>query len=144
MLPTTIALDTNCFIYLFDTPGSERAAFLEREIFRPAAMRQRKLVTTSLTVAELLVAPFRANDDARAVALREALETFPGLRIVDVDVRIATLAARLRGSRGVTLPDAIQLAAASLEADALLTNDARLANVAPSTSVLLLDEVRRT
>jgi predicted nucleic acid-binding protein len=78
------------------------------------------------------------------VALREALETFPGLRIVDVDVRIATLAARLRGSRGVTLPDAIQLAAASLEADALLTNDARLANVAPSTSVLLLDEVRRT
>jgi predicted nucleic acid-binding protein len=80
----------------------------------------------------------------RAVALREALETYPGLRIVDLDVRIATLAARLRGQLGVAFPDAIRLAAAELEADALLTNDTRSANLAPGASVLLLDQVRRT
>lgn len=144
MIPETLALDTNCFIYLFDTPGSERAEFLERAIFRPAAAGDRRLVTTSLTVAELLVAPFRDDDAARAAALREALETFPGLRIVDLDVRIATLAARVRGRLRVALPDAIQLAAAELEADALLTNDARLVDRVGNGSVLLLDELRRT
>jgi predicted nucleic acid-binding protein len=143
MIPATLALDTNCFIYLFDGPGSDRAAFLEREIFGPAATRQRTLVTTTLTVAELLVAPFRAGNEERALSLREALETFPGLRIVDVDIRIATLAAQLRGATDVLLPDAIQLAAARLEADALLTNDARLATGAHGVPVLLLDEVRR-
>jgi predicted nucleic acid-binding protein len=140
-LPATLALDTNCFIYLFEDEGSARATFLEREVFRPATHGRRQLVTSTLTVAELLVVPFRSGHAERARTVSDALRSLDGLRIVDFDHQLAEAAARLRAQHGVALPDAIQLATAARAADALLTNDTRLARSEHGVPVLVLDEL---
>jgi predicted nucleic acid-binding protein len=140
-LPATLALDTNCFIYLFEEEDSPRSAFLEREVFRPSTHGGRHLVTSTLTVAELLVVPFRSGHPDRARSVSDALRSLDGLEILELDHELAEDAARLRAQHGVALPDAIQLATATKAADALLTNDARLARGDHGVPVLVLDEL---
>lgn len=140
-LPERLALDTNCFIYLFEDPSSARSNYLDREVFRPAVDGERRLVTATLTVAELLVAPHRAGrpDDARS--LRTALTSLPNLEVVDLDESLAAAAAQLRGTTSITLADAIHIATAIRMADAFLTNDRRLAEHPVDVPVLVLDDL---
>lgn len=140
-LPERVALDTNCFVYLFEDASSARANFLEREVFRPAVGGQRRLVTSALTVAELLVAPHRKGRPDEARSLRAALASLSNLAIVDVDGSLAAAAAELRGTTSVTLADAIHLATAAQMADAFLTNDRRLSEQPVGTPVLVLDDL---
>jgi len=140
-LPELLALDTNCFIYLFQHPEQPRGRFLLEHVVRPAACGDRQLVTSTLVLAELLVAPQRQGLPDRAQALSRAVTSLPGLVVAPVDVGIAAAAARLRGRSGVALPDAIVLATASQAGAVLLTNDQRLARTADVPGVLLLDEL---
>ena len=135
----TIALDTNCFVHLLEDPRDRRARFLEQEVLRPALRGERALTTSALTIAELLVVAYRAGEPERAAALRAALAAFDGLRIVDIDESIAARAAQLRGTSGLTLPDAIHLASAAATADGLLTNDRRLVDAGHGLQVWYLD-----
>jgi predicted nucleic acid-binding protein len=140
-LPDRLALDTNCFIYLFEEPTSARSTYLEREIFRPAVGGQLRLVTSALTVAELLVAPHRAGRPAEARSLRTALANLPNLEIIDLDASLAADAAELRGLRRTTLADAIHVATARRMAEAFLTNDRRLTEHSTDVPVLILDDL---
>lgn len=139
--PERLALDTNCFIYLFEDRSSARSNYLDREVFRPAVDGERRLVTATLTVAELLVAPHRAGrpDDARS--LRTALTSLPNLEVVDLDESLAAAAAQLRGTTSITLADAIHIATAIRMADAFLTNDRRLSEHSVDVPVLVLDDL---
>ncbi len=69
------------------------------------------------------------------------MTSLPGLLVQPVDVRIASAAARLRGSSGTALPDAIVLGTAADAGAVLLTNDRRLARAGEPKAVLLLDEL---
>lgn len=140
-LPARLALDTNCFIYLFEPGPSSRAEFLRREVFRAAAGGGHQLVASCLVVAELLVVPFRTGQSDSARRLRAAIEQLPGLQLVEVDTSLAVEAARLRGTSDITLADAVHAATAVAHADALLTNDRRLQAVEDHTPVLLLDDL---
>ena len=140
-LPDLLALDTNCFIYLFEESEQPRGRFLLEHVLRPAARGERELVTSTLVLAELLVQPHRLGLPDRAEALSRAVTSLPGLTVRPVDLGIASAAARLRGRSGTALPDAIVLATAADAGAALLTNDQRMTRTGESQAVLLLDDL---
>jgi predicted nucleic acid-binding protein len=80
------------------------------------------LAISALTYAEILVGPLRAGGGAVEVVERFAAQ----VRIVDLSPAIARLAAELRATRGLKLPDAVIVATGlRLEADMIVTTDAR-------------------
>jgi predicted nucleic acid-binding protein len=140
--PNLLGLDTNCFIYWQEHDGGRRAEFLQTEVFLPMATGRQRAVTSQITLVELLVPAFRANDHARARNLSEAIAALPGLRIRDVDQAVAERAAAVRASNGMQLGDALQVAAAAESgAPAFLTNDRRLFRDVSGIDVLLLDDL---
>jgi uncharacterized protein len=119
-----IFLDTNIFIYLFEDRGPRgmRAA----QIFNELSLRGDEVLTSTLTLGELLVKPLQANDLALADRYRTAFHG-PTVRMLLFDEASCERYARIRLDRGIKAPDAIQLAtAASAGCDLFITSDDRL------------------
>ena len=115
--------DSNLFIYLFEGKGAmyDRVAHL-REKMRT---RGDQLLTSALTLGEILVKPIRINDPDLVQGFEAAI-TRTAL-VVPFDVDAAMIFARLRAARNISAPDAIQLAcAAAAGTDLFVTNDERL------------------
>lgn len=115
--------DTNLFIYLFEGTGahSQQVAALRTKMLQ----RRDQLLTSTMTLGEVLVKPMQAGD-AKASAYYQKLLT-TAATVIPFDEKAAVLYAQLRGDRALRPPDAIQLAcAASVGVDLFITNDARL------------------
>ncbi len=81
-------------------------------------------VTSTITLTELLVQPYRDFDERRVDEFYGFLSTFPNLRWVAPNLEIADLAARLRASHRLRTPDALHAATAlHAQASGLITND---------------------
>ena len=116
--------DTNLFIYLFE----QNPAFGDkvRELRRRMLLRGDHLITSALTVGEVLTRPVRNPDDGALKRYRAAF-AHPGIRIAPFDFAAAESYARIRQDRNIKPPDAIQLAcAAAAGVDLFITNDERL------------------
>jgi len=117
--------DTNLFIYLFEGSAvfGGQVASLREKMLR----RGDQLVTSTLTLGEVLVKPMKEGD---AKLLQEYGNVLPAVAVLlPFDEKAATVYAQLRGDSGLRAPDAIQLAcAASFGVDLFVTNDARLHN----------------
>jgi predicted nucleic acid-binding protein len=119
-----IFLDTNLFIYLLEDIG-ERGAQVSRLLER-IILRRDELVTSALTLGEVLVKPLLAGDLAWADRY-EKLLSGPGISVVPFDKGPARIYAHLRRDKTLKPPDAIQLACAgAARCDLFLTNDNRL------------------
>jgi predicted nucleic acid-binding protein len=119
-----IFFDTNLFIYMVEEAG-ERAARI-RGILERMSKRHDELLTSTLTLGEVLVKPLESNDESLADQYEKLLSS-PGVSVLPFDRDSARIYARLRRDRGLKSPDAIQLAcAASARCDMFLTNDDRL------------------
>ncbi len=117
--------DTNLFIYLFEGSavfGGQVASLREKMV-----RRGDQLVTSTLTLGEVLVKPMKEGDTRLS---KEYAEVLPAVAVLlPFDEKAATVYAQLRGDSGLRAPDAIQLAcAASFGVDLFVTNDARLHN----------------
>jgi predicted nucleic acid-binding protein len=117
--------DTNLFIYLFEDYGkdSERVVGLREKMLE----RQDELVTSALTIGEILVKPGSVGDDELCEQYEDAIRSTA--IVVDFNIAAARQYAKLRArqSRKIAPPDAIQLAcAAAARVDLFLTNDTRL------------------
>lgn len=115
--------DTNLFIYLFESfgPLSKQVASLRSRMLA----RQDQLLTSAMTLGEILVKPSRSGD-AKAVAYYLDLITNTAV-VVPFAEKAALAYARIRTDPSVRPPDAIQLACASSEGvDLFITNDTRL------------------
>lgn len=115
--------DTNLFIYLFEDYGglSKRVLSLRRRMLE----RADQLVTSTLTLGEILVKPLEKAQDELCRKYEEALTSTTLL--LPFDAKAAKIYARLRCDRSLRAPDAIQLACASVAGvDLFITNDARL------------------
>ena len=115
--------DTNLFIYLFEDYGvlSKAVAQLRSKMLD----RGDQLLTSTLTLGEILVKPTERNDSE----LREKYEhaICGAATMIAFDVKAAKIYAALRTQRSLKAPDAIQLAcAASAIVDLFVTNDERL------------------
>lgn len=144
-LPQPLALDTNCFIYFLDPGQPQRAAWLRTHVFEPLVAHQAHATSSSLVLVELLTLAHLRGDEDDARRLRTAVVELPGLALKALDTETAVTAARLRGTSGVGLGDAIHLATAmEAGAAAFLTNDRRLVGRVPELDVLLLDDLLAT
>ncbi len=119
-----IFLDTNIFVYLLEDRGQRGAR--ATEIFNEISLRGDEVMTSALTLGELLVKPLEANDIALADRYRKAFRG-PTVRLVSFDEAAGEKYARIRQDRAIKAPDAIQLAtAAAAGCELFITNDDRL------------------
>lgn len=138
----TIALDTAIFIYLIEEHQKYLSTILP--LFREADAGKRELVTSALTLMEVLVMPYRNGDRQVAERYEALLTRSRGIRLVDVTREQLRAAAQLRGATGARTPDAIQLVAAlGAGCTALVTNDRRLPPV-PGLRVVQLGSYAAT
>ena len=121
-----IAVDTALFIYLIE----EHPRFLApvRALFAQADAGVLAIVTSALTLLEVLVVPWRAGDHALAARYDALLTRSRGVRMVDLTRDQWRTAARLRAQYGtLRTPDALQLAAAiGMRCTSFITDDRRM------------------
>jgi len=135
--PGPTALDTAVFIYYIE----ENPSFLPlvAPIFEEVAAGRREVVTSSLTLLEVLVVPYRAGNLALAERYEASLSRSRGLRLVDIGRDELRAAAQLRALHpSLRTPDALQLAAAlSSGSRSFVTNDRDLPDL-PGLRILQL------
>ena len=115
--------DTNLFVYLIEGAGAraESVAALRRRMIE----RGDELLTSALTLGELLVKPVETGDDDLRDRYLQAMNE--AVTVLPFDARAAPRFAAIRGDRTIRAPDAIQLAcAAAGGTDLFITNDDRL------------------
>lgn len=120
-----VALDTAAFIYYIEESPRFLAAIAP--VFAAADAGSLNLVTSVLTLVEVLVVPLRAGDKVLAARYERILTNSRGVTVVDLSRDLLRHAASLRATTGIKTPDAIQVAAAlATGCAAFLTNDRRL------------------
>ena len=115
--------DTNVFVYLIEGGGerAQRVAALRRRMIE----RGDELLTSTLTLGEVLVKPTEAGDGGLRDRYEQAIRA--GATVIPFDVGAAHRFAAIRCDRAIRAPDAIQLAcAAAAGTDLFITNDDRL------------------
>lgn len=131
-----VAIDTAVFIYFIE----EDPRFLSQilPLFTEADNGERVLVTSVLTLLEVLIVPYRAGNRQLADRYERLLTRSRGIRMVDLSRDQLRAAAELRAVTGVKTPDALQIAAAlGAGCKAFITNDRRLP-VVPGLRVIQL------
>lgn len=117
-----VAVDSNVFIYQLG--ANPRYVEFTGLFFRWLEQPGRQAVTSTITMTEILVQPYRASDQRRVDEFYALLATFPNLEWLPPNLEIADLAARFRAEHRLRTPDAIQAATAVHSgATGLLTND---------------------
>ena len=135
-----IALDTSIFIYYLEE--NPAWADMAGEIFTWLERSPHTGVTSTLTMTELLVQPYRAANETLVNRYYGFLSLLPNLEWVAPDLAIADTAAQIRAQHRLRTPDALQAATAlRCGATALLTNDADLTRVS-QLEVGVLDRLR--
>ena len=115
--------DTNLFIYLFEDYGALSQAV--GQLRSKMLTRGDQLLTSTLTLGEILVKPTERNDSELCRKYEHAISAAASM--IPFDVKAAKIYAALRSERSLKAPDAIQLAcAANANVDLFITNNDRL------------------
>jgi len=120
-----VGVDTSIFIYFIE----EHPHYLRllQPFFEEVDEGRKELVTSALTLLEVLVVPYRSGDHRLAERYEALLTQSRGLRVTEISRDQLRAAAQLRAATGVKTPDALQLVAAlSAGCTAFLTNDRAL------------------
>jgi predicted nucleic acid-binding protein len=134
-----IALDTSVFIYQIES--NPRYLLYANHIFSWLERPGSQAVTSTVTMTELLVQPFRDSDDQRVDKIYALLSIYPNLEWIAPSLEVAALAARMRALHRMKTPDALQAATAEHSAvTGLVTNDPVFERVR-SFEALVLDRL---
>ena len=135
-----IALDSSIFIYQLET--NPKYLPLTDVVFSWLAEPASRAVTAAITMTEVLVPPYRNQDQERIDNFYGLLSTYPNLEWISIDLEVADVAARVRAQYNLRTPDALQAAAAiHANATALVTNDAAFKRISEFDVVVLDDFV---
>jgi predicted nucleic acid-binding protein len=134
-----IALDTSIFIYQLEANPKYLAQ--TDPIFSWLERPGSAAITSTITMTELLVLPYRERDEQRANDFYGLLSTYPNLDWIAPNLEIAELAARIRALHRLQTPDAL-LAATAVHslASGLITNDPVFEHV-EGFETLVLDQL---
>jgi len=113
MLPTSglVYVDANCIIYSVEHVEPYDA--LLAPIWKAASPQTFQIVTSELAVLEVLVRPFKTQDDILEASFRDLLLRSTDVQLFPVTLPIIERAARLRATTGgLKTPDAIHAATA--------------------------------
>lgn len=134
----TVGLDTAPLIYFIE----ENPVYIEavRPFFEAMDRGDFTVVTSTVTLLEVLVHPLRGKNKELAAEYRDILLNSK-LMTLEVSNVISEQAARLRAAHNIRTPDAIQISAAlNAGATHFFTNDVRLPEI-PFIKVLSLDAI---
>ena len=134
-----IGLDTSVFIFELE----ENPKYIEpvHAIFRWLEEPTSHAATSTVTMLELLVHPYRRSDLDTVNRFYALLSTCPNLHWVDLTLQIADAAARLRAELNLKTPDAIQAASAlAQQVTGFISNDTAFRRL-PNLDVLILDNI---
>ena len=97
-------------------------------------------ITSTITLLEVLIYPFRTGNEALAEKYRDILLYCEGLTTFEILHEVSEMSSRLRAKYSIKTPDAIQIGVGILYgADKFLTNDPDLRKVS-EIQVLILDD----
>ncbi|HMC62195.1 MAG TPA: type II toxin-antitoxin system VapC family toxin [Candidatus Solibacter sp.] len=131
-----LALDTSIFIYQLE--ANPRYAALTDPIFEWLELPHHRAVTSTITMTELLVQPYRDGNEQRVNDFYGLLSTYPNLDWIAPNLEAADIAARIRGEHGLRTPDALQAATAvQAQVTGLVTNDPVFERVAGFETMVL-------
>ncbi|MGH2462890.1 MAG: type II toxin-antitoxin system VapC family toxin [Candidatus Limnocylindria bacterium] len=134
-----IGLDSNILIYVIERvdPWNRIAG----ELIDAVEAGATRATLSALGLAEILSGPARAGDLGHVERYDSEIRGIPGLAVESIGPDVAGDAAVIQGIRGMSLPDAIQLASArAAGASAFLTNDRRIRGSA-KLEVIYLDDL---
>jgi predicted nucleic acid-binding protein len=121
-------VDTMLFVYHFE--GHSQFGPWAARLLQAAEHDRLRLVTSVLTLMEVLVVPKRERQEQLCQRYRELFASFPQLTVLAIDQSIAEVASDLRATYTLRTPDALHLATAIVAgADAFVTEDRRLSNI---------------
>jgi predicted nucleic acid-binding protein len=141
LAPGPVGVDAALFIYLIE--AEPRYLPVIEPLFKAADKGTRELVTSAVTLLEVLVVPYRARDRAMAERYETLLTRSRGIRIIELSTDQLRAAAQLRAATNIKTPDALQLAAALTTGCAtFVTNDRRMPSVG-GTRILQLSDYAR-
>lgn len=117
-----VALDTSVFIYFIEE-HSDYYPFCDK-VFESIETGLIKASTSTLSLLEVLVQPYRMKKDDLVYKFYSLLSTYPNLTWIDMNLKIADISARLRAEHKLKTPDSIQAASAVLSgATGFICND---------------------
>ncbi len=115
--------DSNLFIYFLE--GNDERALATKRLRKNMLDRGDQLLTSTLTLGEILVKPTTQGDQALCRLYEDVLRRTS--LILPFDLRASLRYAGIRSSTSIKGPDAIQLACAGeAGVDLFVTNDRRL------------------
>lgn len=134
-----VGVDTPVFIYHLE--ANEKYIGLTKNCFSSLESGRWQGVTSTVTLMEIGVHPWRVGREDIARKYEALLMNFPNLGIIDIDRDAARVAAQLRARFDIRPPDALQMGA-SLVAGArgFLTNDNRLSRLQSLAEIIVLDD----
>ncbi len=133
-----VFIDTALFIYYIEK--HEKYLNTVKPIFTAIDTGSINAITSTITLLEVLVHPFRLNNETLAEKYREILLFTDALTTFEISNDISETAAKLRAKYSLKTPDAIQIAVGiTYGAGKFLTNDPGLKKVS-EIKVISLDE----
>lgn len=134
-----VGLDTSIFIYQVEE--NNKYFHLTDSIFSWLDEPRAQAITSTITLLELLVQPYRLGDIDRVNKFYALFSTFPHLEWLAPTLEIADMGARFRAEYSLRTPDAIQAATAvSGDATGFMSNDTGFRRVA-GLEVMVLDDL---
>ncbi len=136
-----IGVDTAPLIYLIE----ENADYVDavRPFFEALDRGDLRVVTSTITLLEVLIHPLRQSNRELAQQYEDILLNTDGLNTISLSPEIAEIAAQLRARHNLRTPDAVQIATAiSAGATYFLTNDSALPDL-PGLKMLVLDNLKK-
>lgn len=134
-----VALDTSIFIYYIEE--HEQFMHVVEPFFTNADTGAATIVTSAVTLLELLVMPYRKGDTRLAARYEQLLTRSRGVRLIDLDGSQLRAAAYLRAVHRLRTMDAIQIAAALASGcSTFVTNDLKVPSI-PGLRVVQLTEL---
>lgn len=119
---TRLYLNTSVFIYFIE----EHPRYFEvcDQLFNNLEEGKTEAVTSTLTLTEILVLPYKQQNEELVLKFYSLFTTYPHLTWQPVSLPVADLAAKLRADHNLKTPDAIHAASAlSSGASCIICND---------------------
>ncbi|MDQ6644601.1 MAG: PIN domain-containing protein [Chloroflexota bacterium] len=140
-LPTNgpVYLDANCFIYSVERIDPFRVIL--DTLWQAVSGGKITVVTSELTLLEVLVKPLKVGDETTAAMFRIILRHSPDVHMLPITQAILEEAANFRAAMNLKTPDALHAATALLNGCTLfVTNDSAFRRVA-NLNVAVLSEI---
>ena len=133
-----VCIDTSPFIYFIEKDPKYQNII--KPVFTEVETGNIDAITSTVTLLEVLVVPFRKNDMSMVQQYREILLNSKGLTTYEIFHDVSELSSKLRAKYSIRTPDAIQIAIGlKYEANFFLTNDVNLKKI-KDIRVLVLEE----